>query len=203
MAVLSKDPRGQQFLEGHRCMRFQACSFTRIISSDDEIEAAWVREKAEDGRTYQDFPMPSLKGRDLSGNPVQADDLNGRPTVVALLSLHCNHSIESLPILTELAERFRAERVRVVGVFVNSGGTEEVNYWVPQLYPDYDSQYEVWVADDTSIGDAANSHLTPTYLIVDAQGQVQKKLVGFKSEDDVRNELVAALHLGGSRVPAR
>ncbi len=39
------------------------------------------------------------------------------------------------------------------------------------------------------MGDVVGSHLTPTYFIVDAEGQVQKKLVGFKTRGEVFTEL--------------
>ena len=43
-------------------------------------------------------------------------------------SLHCNHSVESLPLLTKLATRLGPDGYKVIGVFVNSGTVEQVKY---------------------------------------------------------------------------
>ncbi len=109
--------------------------------------------------------------------------------MLAFLAQHCNHSIESLPLLTKLATRLGPDGYKVIGVFVNSGTVEEVKYWVSFHHPEYQGEYDVWVVDDIAVGDTVGSHLTPTYFIVDVQGNVQKKLVGFKSQDKLDTEL--------------
>jgi len=122
---------------------------------------------------------------------VNSRDLAGQPAVLVFLAQHCNHSVESLPILMELARRFGPKGVKVVGVFVNSGNAEEVRYWVSFHQPDYEGQYDVWVIEDASVGDVVGSHLTPTYFILDEDGRVEKKLVGFKSRERIFAELSA------------
>ncbi len=149
----------------------------------------YTHEKAQDGRTYSDFRLPEFEARDLSNKLVRSRDLLGRPTILAFLAQHCNHSVESLPILAELAQSFGPKGYKVVGVFVNSGTAREVEYWVSFHQPGYERQYDVWVVEDISVGDVVGSHLTPTYFIVDADGQVQKKLVGFKTSEKVFTEL--------------
>ncbi len=185
LAALMRLPEGRKLLDGASCSRFQACSFSRILDKKREADVdLYVRERAEDGRTYDGLRLPQFEGRDLAGKPVRSSDLAGKPAVVVLLALHCNHSVESLPILSRLAERAKPEGRRVIGVLVNSGDVEDAKYWIPFHYPDYHGQYEVWVARDASVGDGVGSHLTPTYLFVDKQGRVREKLVGFKTESE-------------------
>jgi len=195
VAALMRDPEGQKLLKRVPCSRFQACSFSRIISSagPKEFEMSWVREKAEDGRTYSDFRLPALTAHDLAGRTVQSNDLAGRPALVVLMALHCNHSIESLPILKKVADEFRSKGLRVIAVLLNSGGVEDAKYWIPYHRRDYHGEYDVWVASDTLIGDIIGSHLTPTYLLVDQKGQLRKKLVGFKTQEEVQAELSVIL----------
>lgn len=185
VAALLRLPEGRKLLDGVSCSRFQACSFSRILDKKKEADLdLYVREKAEDGRTYDGLRLPGFEGRDLAGKPVRSSDLEGKPALVVLLSLHCNHSVESLPVLSRLAERVKPEGRRVVGVLVNSGDVDDAKYWIPYHYPDYRGQYDVWVVGDTSVGDAIGSHLTPTYLFVDKHGRVRKKLVGFKTDSE-------------------
>jgi hypothetical protein len=159
---------------------------------EDWVRCRFVCPRKGRGRpTYDDLRLPQFEGRDLSGKLVRSSDLLGKPALVVLLSLHCNHSVESLPILARLAEQLRPEGRRVIGVLLNSGDVEDAKYWIPYHHRDYRGQYDVWVVGNTSFGDAVGSHLTPTYLAVDKNGRVRKKLVGFKTD----REALAGLKL--------
>jgi len=191
VAALLRIPEGRKLLDGASCARFQACSFSRILDNRRRVDVdLYTREKAEDGRTYENFHLPQFEGRDLSGKLVRSSDLAGAPVVLVLLALHCNHSVESLPILSRLAQQLKPEGRRVIGLLVSSGDVEDAKFWIPYHYPQYRGQYDVWVLRDASIGDAVGSHLTPTYLVVDKNGRVERKLVGFKTD----NEVMAGLH---------
>ena len=74
-----------------------------------------------------------------------------------------------------------------MGVLVNSGSVESVNSWMSQVSP----SHEVWVYEDESLGDLVDSHLVPTYLFIDANGQVVEKLVGFKEREQVLKKVAS------------
>ncbi len=105
--------------------------------------------------------------------------------VLAFLAVHCNHSMDTLPILEDLHQRYGPEGLQVVGILVNSGSVEDANGWIPY----FDPGYPIWVYSDDSLGDLVGSHLVPTYLLVDEDGIVRKKLVGFKNEGSVTADL--------------
>jgi len=190
VAALLRIPEGRKLMDELSCSRFRACSFSRILDKERRADVdLYTTEKAEDGRTYDNLRLPQFEARDLSGKLVRSSDLAGTPAVLVLLSLHCNHSVESLPILARLAE-LKPEGRRVIGILVNSGDVEDAKYWIPYHHPEYRGQYDIWVVGNTAIGDAVGSHLTPTYLVVDKNGRVDRKLVGFKTE----SEAMAGLH---------
>lgn len=195
-AVISKlaaDPEGLKFLKASRCSDYGACSLTSnlVTASGQELEM-YMREKEEDGQTYANFQLPAFEASDLSGNTVRSADVIGEPTVVAFLALHCNHSIDSLPILQQLKRQY--PDVNVLGVLVNSGTVEDTNYWVPYFSPQFDKDFDIWVYNDPSLGDLVKSHLVPTYFFVDKDGRVKKKLVGFKTHGKIK-EALSALQL--------
>ncbi len=165
---------------GSRCSDYGACSLHGDLAgaSGDTLEM-YEREKAEDGRLYDDYPLPEFEAVDLAGNPVSSADLRGRPTVLTLMAGHCSHCHDSMPILADVIERWGAEGLRVVNVLVNSGRPESVNAWMSKLDPGF----EVWVYNDAELGDLLGTHLVPAYLFVDAQGQVLEKLVGYQESD--------------------
>ena len=151
----------------------------------------YVREKATDGERYADLTLPEFEARDLDGNAVRSADLVGKPTILTVLAGHCSHSFDTLPILQQLERTYESMGVRVVGMYVNSGSVDDINGWIDH----YEPEYEVWVHPEDSIGDVVNSHLVPTYLLLDAEGKVQEKLVGYKSLEEVEarvSELIAS-----------
>ena len=184
-AVLGKlvdDPRGQELLAGSRCSDYGACSlWGNLAGASGETLGLYEREKALDGETYESMPLPAFEARNLAGETVRSAELVGRPAVLAFLAVHCNHSMETFPILQELHRRHAEDGLQVVGVLVNSGSVEDANGWVPHFAP----EYPIWVYEDASLGDLVGSHLVPTYLLVDEHGNVRKKLVGFKDQEDI------------------
>jgi len=185
---LADDPRGQKLLAGSRCSDYGACSYWgNLAGASDDTLAMYEREKALDGKIYDDLAAPAFEAQDLAGKVVRSSELLGRPAVVAFLAVHCTHSMDTFPILQKLHRRYGEEGLQVVGVLVNSGSVEDANGWVPHFAP----EYRVWVYNDASLGDLIGSHLVPTYLFIDERGIVRKQFVGFKTEETV----LAALDL--------
>jgi len=194
VAKLAADPRGERLLGDHRCSDYGACSlWGNLTTATGDLLALYEREKAADGETYEDFALPAFEARTLTGQRVRSTDLVGRPAVVAFLAVHCSHSMDTFPILQELHRRYGAGGLQVVGVVVNSGPVEDVGGWVPHFAP----QYAIWVHDDDPLGEVVGSHLVPTYLLVDADGKVRKKLVGFKDQETVLANLTVIQRTGG------
>ena len=128
-------------------------------------------------RSASFFALPNFEAHDLAGKAVASADLKGGPVLLSFLAVHCRHSMDSFPILKELQDTYGPQGLHVVAVLINSGSVEDVNGWVHEFEPNYD----IWVKNDAALGDLIRSHLVPTYLFVDAQGQVTEKLVGFKA----------------------
>ena len=169
---------------GGRCAEYDACSLHGDLSgATGEKLALYKREKAFDGKRFDDFSLPEFQALDLGENIVLSRDLRGKPTVLAFLAGHCTHSMDSIPILQETIRTFGKRGLRVVGVLVNSGTPEDVNEWMAALDP----EFEVWVYNNASLGDLLESHLVPTWIYVDSDGAIQEKLVGFKDGDVVRS----------------
>lgn len=183
---------GQRF--ANRCAEYGACSLYGDLSgaSDDVLEM-YVHEKASDGKKYGDFALPAFQASDLHGAPVESTELVGRSTVLVFLAGHCSHSFDTLPILQQLERSYDDETLRVVGVYVNSGSAEDVSSWISA----FDPEYEVWVEPTDALGDVIDSHLVPTYLLVDERGKVLEKLVGYKTQQQVEarlDEVLGAAH---------
>ncbi len=199
MAKLTATEKGRQMLAGSRCQAYEACSLYGDLSgASGEILAMYEREKAEDGRLFEDFELPEFEAFDLAGNEVSSADLRGQPVLLAFLAVHCRHSMDSLPILQKLEDTYGPQGLRVVAIAINSGGVEDVNTWFPSFEPTYD----VWVANGDALGDRIGSHLVPTYLFVDPEGRITEKLVGYKEPAAVTERVLAYVAPRGTPEPA-
>ncbi len=193
-ARLMESEAGRKLFAGSRCATYEACSvYGNLAGADAEVLAMYEREKKEDGRAFDEFELPAFTAHDLEGHEVSSADLLGEDTLLAFVAVHCQHSMDSLPILQRLHDTYGQEGLRVVAVAVGSGEVEDVNSWFPHFEP----TYEVWVASGTELPDAIGSHLVPTYLFVDERGRITEKLVGFKESSAVSERALARLASGG------
>lgn len=202
---LEKTEEGREILahlssgSGSRCQTYSACSLYGDLSgATGETLAMYEREKGEDGRTYSSFAIPEFQAFDRKGNPVEASTLKGKPTVLVFLAAHCRHSFDSLPILQSAVKKYAPQGLSVVGVFVNSGSVEDVNFALES----FDPSYTVWSYNDAALGDLIQSHLVPTYLMIDTEGRVTEKLVGFKDEEVVNSRIESLLSTTTNSSPA-
>ena len=109
-----------------RCTRYAACSLNRDLSgATGDVLDMYLREKATDGRMYEDVSIPEFRASRLSGETVRSSSLVGKPTVLVFLASHCSHSYKTLPILQKL-ERKHGKDVHIVGVYVNSVSADDV-----------------------------------------------------------------------------
>lgn len=202
LARLQKDhPEVLASLESvpSRCAEYDACSLHGDLSgASGETLVMYRREKAEDGQVFDDHELPAFEAFDLEGNLISSDSLSGKPALLVFLAGHCTHSMDTFPVLNDLAREYGPRGLNIVGVVVNSGTPEDVGVWASHFEPEYD----IWVYTDASIGDVIGSHLVPTYLYVDAGGNVREKLVGYK-DAQVVDSWVARLVDSGPSVPGR
>jgi thiol-disulfide isomerase/thioredoxin len=172
------------------CSEFEACSVNAgdlAFAKGDKLKF-YEKERAQDGVALADVKLPEFSAVDLAGNEVSSSDLIGQPTVLVMLASHCGHSYKTLPILEQARADYESKGLRVVGLMVGTS-TESASKWI-----DTDKYaYDVWVTPDASVADALKSHLVPTYVLIDAEGNVKAKLIGFKEEKEVNENIPALL----------
>ena len=167
------------------CAEYNACSVKADLAVAKGKTLEYYKKEAEmDGKAISDFRLPKFTATDIEGNKVTSADLIGQPTVLVLLASHCGHSYKSLPILEQAAAEFEAKGLRVVGLMVNSDA-KSTKAW----FDKDEINHEVWFTDDASVADALKSHLVPTYVLVDADGYIKAKLVGFKKGEEVNQSI--------------
>ena len=174
------------------CATFSACSIDRNLNgATGEELARYQTEKAEDGKNYSNLPAPAFTLPMTDGNQVSLADFNGKPVAIVTLSVHCYHSMETLPILTNLKKKYESQGLTILPVFVNATSVEDIQATIEG----FELDFPVGVAKGKALSESYNSRMVPSTFLIDSQGNIAKKLVGQKDEttlDHAFGELLTA-----------
>ncbi len=162
---------------GGNCARFSACSIDRDLSgaSGEEL-ARYEKEKAEDGAAIDPWRAPDFSLRTTTGSEVTLAALRGRDVALVFLSGHCNHSMETLPLLADLAAEYEGRGLEVLPVYINSGSAEDIRTWSASL----GVGIPILVAEEKDLSEAYRFRMVPTTFLIDDRGMIVAKLVGQK-----------------------
>jgi len=161
---------------GGNCSKYNACSVDRNLmnATGEELER-YTAEVDLDGSTFSgrlapDFTLPDTEGRQIS-----LSQYRGKNVAVVFLSAHCYHSLDTLPILAELRQKYE-RNLTILPVFINSGGVDDIaaRAW------EWDVEYPLVVSEGKEVSESYDSRMVPSTFLIDEQGNLTRKLVGFK-----------------------
>lgn len=161
------------------CETFSACSIDRNLNgATGEELARYKAEKDEDGKTYANFSAPAFTLPMTDGEKISLTNYQGKAFAMITLSVHCYHSMETLPLLTKLKKQFESQGLAILPVFVNTNSVEDIQTSIAG----FELDFPVGVAEGRTLSEAFNSRMVPSTFLIDAQGNITKKLVGQKDE---------------------
>lgn len=163
---------------GGYCSKFSACSVDRDLSGATGAELARYKvEKSEDSTVFTDWAAPDFTLPNTAGEAVSLSDYLGKPVALVFLAGHCSHSLDTLPILSELKTRYESDLV-ILPVYVNSGSVEDVNTWSSEM----NLNVPLLVSQSKDIATAYGSRMVPSTFLINREGRITKKYVGYKDQ---------------------
>lgn len=177
---------------GGNCSKYNACSVDRNLmnAAGEELER-YKEEVALDGTSFSGRIAPEFTLPNTKGEQVSLSDHRGKNVAVVFLSAHCYHSLDTLPILAELKQKYEDQDLTILPVFINSGSVEDVASRAWEL----DVEYPLIVSEGKEISKLYDSRMVPSTFLIDEQGNLTKRLVGFKDKaalDQAFGELVGS-----------
>ena len=152
-------------------------------------EGATQAEQSSDVGTTEGKLPPSFELPDLSGSVVTLADYEGKVVVLDLWATWCPPCRVEIPFLVELYEEHKDAGLVVVGIGLDVGGADVLKPFVEQngiTYP--------ILVGNRDVGQAYRLQGIPTTFILDRNGRIAAKHVGFRSSDaDVMRAEVARL----------
>lgn len=127
-------------------------------------------------------PGPELSGLvDLEGRPVTAEMMKGKIVILDFWATWCVPCMQEMPYFHKVFEKYRNNK-DVIFMVVNSGSNnslEDAKKWAKQN-PQY--QFPIYYNNDKNIGEKVGFTVIPTIAVLDQQGKMQFRTIGFEGE---------------------
>ena len=136
---------------------------------------------------------PDFQLKDLDGNTVKLADLRGRVVLVDFWATWCPPCRKALPHLQEIHEEFDGQGVSVVGIATDRQGASVVAPFVE----DNGLTFTVVLADGKVDRDFGGVRGIPTTLIIEPDGNVVGKFVGYQDKEIYREAILKAMPARG------
>ncbi len=132
---------------------------------------------------------PAWQLLDLDGKTIKAADFKGKIVVLNFWATWCVPCREEIPSLIELHQQYGDDGVIIVGASVDRGGVDLVKRFVER----FKVNYPVVIADEKMMRDFGNVEAVPTTFLIDRNGRVAGKHVGFAEKETLEREIKSLL----------
>ncbi len=126
-------------------------------------------------RNVEPEPVPNLTLETLNGEPINLSKQDGRVLLVNFWATWCAPCREEIPDLKALHSDLKQQGLRVIGIALDRKGRDVVEPFVEQ----HTINYPI-VVDTEGTSEAAFGPIPglPTTIIVSADGQITKRVIG-------------------------
>jgi peroxiredoxin len=126
--------------------------------------------------------------QDINGKNVKLSDFKGKVVLLEFWATWCPPCRASVPGLEKLHKAYKEKGLAVLAVSMDSGDWDAVKAFIA----DYGITYTVLKGTD-EVAAQYSVRTIPTLLILDKEGKITKRYLGFSSEDELERDIKAAL----------
>lgn len=157
-----------------------------------EVQAA--TQTARDTAKAPDFSLPNLKGE-----TVRLKDFRGKVVILDFWATWCGPCRMEIPHFQELTKRHGERGLVVVSVAMDEPGAEVVKPFVRKN----GITYVVLIGDAYTANRYGGVNALPTTFVIDREGRVNKKYVGYRSLESFEEDLAPLLEAEAKIVPVK
>ena len=136
--------------------------------------------------TPQRDPAPDFQLTDLNGKPLQLSALKGKVVILDFWATWCPPCRAEIPHFKELDAQYKSRGLEMIGISLDQGGESVVKSFLQEQ----GVTYPVALGDERIVRAYGGIRGIPTTFLIDKQGRIAKKLVGYHDkkvfEDQIR-----------------
>lgn len=141
-----------------------------------------------DGRIEIGYPVPAYATVSLDGDSVSLAAQKGTVALVNIWATWCHPCREEIPELIAIRERYKARGMELIGVSVDTDGTDDA---IRTFMKDYRMTFPVWRDPDERISNLFLAIGVPATFLIDRKGVLRWRKVGPIAPNDT--SLTAAI----------
>ena len=179
-------------------------AYQKVHGSSDELDARIVQmnsdskiKKKEDLRSGKlNEPAPDFNLKDLDGNFVKLSDLKGKIVVVDFWATWCGPCKASFPALQKIQDKYKDNpdiAILALNTMEREKSDAEKEIKVKQFIAE--NKYSFKVLFDTDVVRKYDVSGIPTKFVIDKNGFIQFKSVGFAGDKEMISELESQIEI--------
>ncbi len=135
------------------------------------------------------LPAPAWKLKGVDGTTVTSDQFKGKVVILDFWATWCPPCRTEIPGYVALQKKYAADGLVVVGISMDTDGTEPVRKFMKEFC----INYTVVMGNDDILGAFAPIEGYPTTFIIDRDGLIRSKKLGRKPAADFEKDVLAVL----------
>jgi thiol-disulfide isomerase/thioredoxin len=135
------------------------------------------------GDAASDFTL-----QDMSGKSVKLSDYKGRVVLIDFWATWCPPCRAAMPGLEKLHKAYKDKGLVVLAISLDMGGWDSVKSFIR----DNGITYQVLKGTD-DVSDQYQVRTIPMILVLNKEGRITKRYLGFGSEEDLEKDIKSAL----------
>jgi len=132
---------------------------------------------------------PDVSFKELNGGTVELRSLRGKVVILDFWATWCQPCVREIPGFIALNNEYKEKGLQIVGAAVDSGELAEIKEFAEK----HGMNYTVVTADEEAIDKFGDIEAIPTTYIIDRQGRIRHKHVGFTDKATFEKEIVPLL----------
>lgn len=147
-----------------------------------------------DAKTKPDAPLkraPDWELKDLNGKTVKLSDFKGKVVILDFWATWCGPCEMEIPSFVALQKKYRDQGLVVIGASLDEGEPKQIKSFVERLA----INYPIVMADKTIADAYGGIEAIPATFVIDRQGMIVRKHVGYSDQAQFEAEIKPLLKL--------
>jgi peroxiredoxin len=155
-------------------------------SESKETNSASEKTKVQQTENESSYPAaPDFTLKDLNGNDLSLSDYSGKLIFVNFWATWCPPCRAEVPAFISLYDKYNEQGLEIIGISTDRDGKEVVQRFVDKS----NVNYPIVMFDMNVISAYGGITGIPTTFIVNPEGKIVNKFVGYPGEDAFEKEI--------------